>query len=53
MNFKNWLLKANMIKEHCQPFLKKTDDPLYRGVSIPLGSSCIPDYIKFIRSIGA
>ena len=38
MNFKNWLTKADVIKEHCQPFLKMTDQPLYRGVSIPLTS---------------
>lgn len=34
MNFKNWLTKADEIKENCQPFLRMTDQPLYRGVDI-------------------
>ena len=30
-SFKNWLAKADLIKQNCQPFLQMTDLPLYRG----------------------
>lgn len=49
MNFKNWLTKADVIKDHCQPFLKMTDQPLYRGVSIPLTSSFIRAKVETVR----
>lgn len=49
MSFKNWLTKADVIKEHCQPFLKMTDQPLYRGVSIPLTSTFIRAKVETVR----
>ena len=49
MNFKNWLTKADEIKENCQPFLRMTDHPLYRGVSSPLQSTFIRARVETVR----
>lgn len=40
ISFKNWLTRApsvSTIKERCQPFLRMTDAPLYRGYRFPIG----------------
>ena len=49
MNFKNWLTKADEIKENCQPFLRMTDQPLYRGVVVPLTGMFIRAKTEAVR----